>query len=294
MRTLVGTITAITLLLTFVPAAAADHLPKPRGYVNDFANVLDRDEETQLEERLDAYERETGNEIAIALVDDLDEGDIDDFTVRAFEEWKLGKQGEDNGVLVLAAMDDRKVRIEVGYGVEGELTDGEAGNIIRTTIAPAFRDDDHARGLTDAVGAISTELGGGESRAAREPAGGGSGGDAGSGIFGLFVFGALMLSWIGAFLARSRSIWAGGVLGAGIGAVIGASAGNAIALALGAGVLGLGLDWLLSRNYRRNHRRGVFNSWGGFYGGLGGGSSQGGFGGFGGGSSGGGGASGGW
>lgn len=295
MRQLHAVLVAVALLLATPQVAMADHLPRPKGYVNDFAKVLSSAEEGSLERELREYEQGSGNEIAVALVEDLDDGDIDDFTARAFEEWKVGKKGEDNGVLLLAAIDDRKVRIEVGYGVEGDLTDGEAGNIIRNAVVPAFRDGDYARGVEEATGAIRTELGGRSAAAAREPEehGDGSGGLV-AWMFGSFI----AFNYIGAFLGRTRSIWAGGLLG-GIGGLVAAAflGGGALYFAFPAVLVlfGLGLDWLLSRNYQRNHRRGFRNSRGGFFSGFGGGSSGGSsFGGFGGGSSGGGGASGGW
>jgi len=159
-----------TCALALLPSTAnADHLPRPKGHVNDFAGVLDDADERRLETSLREYEAGTGRQIAVALVKDLDEGDIDDFTVRAFEEWGVGTKNEDDGVLLLAAIDDRKVRIEVGYGVEGELTDGEAGNIVRNIIPPAFQRGDYAEGINAAVDAIETELGGESSPAANAP-----------------------------------------------------------------------------------------------------------------------------
>lgn len=132
-------------------AAAAPAFPRPTGYVNDFAHLMDPAARSSLDARLAQFDRTTGNQIAIAIFPDLGGVPITDFTVRLEEAWKVGRKGKDNGVLLLVALRERQVRIEVGYGLEGRITDADAGAIIRQVLAPAFRQGRYAPGLTAAV-----------------------------------------------------------------------------------------------------------------------------------------------
>ncbi len=93
------------------------------------------------------------------LVRSLEGEDVEGFAVRVFEAWKLGEKGRDNGVLVVVSGGDRRVRIETGYGNEGALTDAQAGRIIRSAIAPAFREGKYGEGLFQAGGQILSALG---------------------------------------------------------------------------------------------------------------------------------------
>ncbi len=143
----------------WLAGAAATVFPSPTGYVNDFAQVLDPPARAALEQRLADYDRTTGNEIAIAIFPNLGGQPIDDFTVRLEEAWKVGKRGKDNGVLLVVAIQERQVRIEVGYGLEQKITDADAGSIIRNVIAPAFRAGQYGQGLDAAVGQIMRLIG---------------------------------------------------------------------------------------------------------------------------------------
>ncbi len=144
-----------------LPAASgAPAFPKPTGYVNDFAHVLDPGARASLEQRLSEYDRTTGNQIAVAIFPDLGGVPINEFTVRLEEAWKVGKRGKDNGVLVVVGLKERQVRIETGYGLEGKITDSDAGAIIRDVIAPAFRAGRYGEGLDGAVGQIMRLIGG--------------------------------------------------------------------------------------------------------------------------------------
>ncbi len=145
-------------LLFFVSNVQANHIPAPTGYVNDFAGVLTSEQKNTLENFLKEYEQKTTNEIAVAIVKSLQGGEIEDFTVRTFEEWKIGKRGKDNGLLFLAAIDDRQMRIEVGYGLELYLTDGEAGEIIRNVIAPEFKKGNYYKGINDGIDKIELHI----------------------------------------------------------------------------------------------------------------------------------------
>jgi len=148
----------IFIPLVFLLIGAA--FPTPRGFVNDFAGVLDQDARSHLQERLSAYERETSTEIAIAIFPSLGGRTIEDLAVSLFEEWKIGKRDKNNGILIVAAIQDRKVRIEVGYGLEGKVPDAQAGRIIREAIAPRFREGRYAEGFEAAVDELTGLVGG--------------------------------------------------------------------------------------------------------------------------------------
>ena len=124
---------------------------QPHGYVNDFAGVLPAAQHAALENYLADLERQTGIEIAVVAVPSLDGGEVDDFTNRLFQKWRVGKKGKDNGVMILAAIQDRKARIEVGYGLESVLPDAMAGRILREQMFPLFKQGRYADGLTAAV-----------------------------------------------------------------------------------------------------------------------------------------------
>jgi uncharacterized protein len=126
-------------------------LPKPAGRITDLANVIDAGTESQLDQRLDQLEQKTSHEVAVVTVASLDGAPVEDYAVRLFKEWGIGQAKQDNGVLVLVAPNEREMRIEVGYGLEGILPDGLAGEIIRDTFIPAFRDNDYNRGIRDGV-----------------------------------------------------------------------------------------------------------------------------------------------
>jgi uncharacterized protein len=118
-----------------------------QAQVNDLAGMLDPAQAQALESKLASYERATGHQFALLIVPTLDGEVIEDFAVRAFESWKLGDKKRDDGLLLVVARDDRKLRIEVGYGLEGELTDIFCAQVIRDVIAPAFREGRPGDGL---------------------------------------------------------------------------------------------------------------------------------------------------
>lgn len=126
--------------------ARAD-LPVASGAINDFADVLSADEEQTLASLVADVEQATTAEIAVATVTSLDGLAIEDYATQLFAAWGIGQTGKDNGVLILVAPSAREMRIEVGYGLEGILPDGLAGQIIRETFLPAFRDGAYGRGI---------------------------------------------------------------------------------------------------------------------------------------------------
>lgn len=135
-------------------SAVAQTLPKPAGRVTDLANVIDAGTEADIVARLDQLERQTSSEIAVVTVPSLDGVPVDAYAVRLFKEWGIGQARQDNGVLVLVAPNEREMRIEVGYGLEGILPDGLAGQIIRDQFVPRFRDNDYNGGIRDGVARV--------------------------------------------------------------------------------------------------------------------------------------------
>ncbi len=150
----------LALLLLVTGAARALEVPPLQGHINDLAGVLPAQVRQDLEVRLTAYEQKTGHQLAVLLVDSLDGDPVEDFTLRVVEAWKLGRKDRDDGVLLLVAVKDRKIRIEVGYGLEGDLPDALSGRIIREVMAPAFRQGELAQGIVRALEAIMAATGG--------------------------------------------------------------------------------------------------------------------------------------
>lgn len=144
----------LALLITVVSAQAQGTLPKPGGRVSDFANVIDAATEADLDRRLDQLERQTSSEVAVVTVTSLNGVPVEDYALQLFKEWGIGQAKTDNGVLVLVAPNQREMRIEVGYGLEGILPDGLAGQIIREHFIPRFRDDDYNGGIRDGVARV--------------------------------------------------------------------------------------------------------------------------------------------
>jgi uncharacterized protein len=143
-------VTACGLLATALLAAQGD-FPKPTGRVNDFAGVLDASVEGEIDQLLAELERKTTSEVAVAVVKSLDGMSVEEYANRMFKAWGVGQAKQDNGVLVLVAPTEREMRIEVGYGLEGVLPDGLAGQIIREQFTPRFREDDYSGGIRDGV-----------------------------------------------------------------------------------------------------------------------------------------------
>jgi uncharacterized protein len=159
----------VTTLLLALPSVLAAAFPRPSGYVNDFASVLTADDRIYLEAFLRAVERDTTAEVVVATVTSLDGLTIEEYANRLFAEWSIGKRTRDNGVLLLVAPAERRVRIEVGYGLEGSLPDGLAGEIIRTNIVPEFQQGNLRRGIGRGLDRISRIVRGDTAAAASAP-----------------------------------------------------------------------------------------------------------------------------
>jgi uncharacterized protein len=145
-------------------AARAQELPTLTQPVNDFANVIDPDSEAELDRRIRALQRTTGDVVIVATVTTIAPyGSIEEYALRLFERAGIGQRGQDNGLLILVAVQDRRARIEVGYDLEQFITDGYAGDTIRQML-PAFRDGRYGEGLVAGATRIIRRIGEGRGR----------------------------------------------------------------------------------------------------------------------------------
>lgn len=160
--TLIRSLSIIILCALAVPAAA-QNFPALSGRVVDQANLLDPAQEEAIAAKLEALEANSNRQLVVATVDDLEGYEIADYGYQLGREWGIGQDGEgetekDNGVILLVAPNDRKVRIEVGYGLEGIMTDALSSVIIQNDILPRFRDGDMPAGIDAGVDRIATQL----------------------------------------------------------------------------------------------------------------------------------------
>jgi len=156
----------VFLILALVASLAAASTPKPpsmpRDYVVDLAGVLDGNANARLNALLRELEQKTTAQVLVLTVQSLDGQAIEEFALDTKEQWKLGQKGKDNGVLLVVAVNDRKYRIEVGYGLESILPDSLVGTIGRQYLVPYFRKGDYGNGTTAAVLAIIQTIAAGE------------------------------------------------------------------------------------------------------------------------------------
>jgi uncharacterized protein len=288
-----GLLLALLLCLGSGGSVLAQSFPSPQGFVSDFAQVFSASGKASLEASLNQLQKDTGAEVAVVSVVDLGGLTVEEYAVQLFQAWGIGQKDEDNGVLLLMSLTDRKVRIEVGYGLEGIITDGRSGRILDSEVLPSFRNGDYEAGLTQGAAAIEKYIRDGTPPSAVED----------NPLRGLAGDYTTALTWLGiitiylaGFMARSKSIWLGTIWGGIVGVALGLTMGSVAAtvgLAVLSGAVGALLDYFLSRNYKQRAAGGRPTSWwssGGGFSSGGGGS----FGGFSGGHSGGAGASRGW
>lgn len=138
-----------------IPSDALLQRLEPQGYVNDFAELLAPADRAAIEQRLAELQQKTSAEFALVTLKSLEGGQIDDFANKLFKKWGVGKKGKDNGVLLLVAVEDRKARVEVGYGLEPILPDALAGRVLDEQLFPAFKQQRDGQGLTAAVNRIA-------------------------------------------------------------------------------------------------------------------------------------------
>lgn len=154
--------TALVMLIATVSVSFCADIPYLTGRVTDNAQILQESTLLSLTESLKEHEIKTSNQIVVLTIPSLEGESIEDYANKVFNEWKLGQKGKDNGILFVIVPDEKKMRIEVGYGLEGTLTDLQAGRIIRNIMAPRFRVGDFDGGITEGVNTVIGILEGGD------------------------------------------------------------------------------------------------------------------------------------
>jgi uncharacterized protein len=155
---------ALSLSPAVVAADTADAgmppFPALTGPVVDGAELLSADAQEQITQKLLSYDRSSGNQVVVVTVQTLNGYPIEDWGYQLGRHWGIGEKGKNTGAILIVDKDERKLRIEVGYGLEGTLTDAMSDNIIRNVIVPRFKDGDYVQGISDGVDAILAVLGG--------------------------------------------------------------------------------------------------------------------------------------
>ena len=146
--------------LAGVAAAALPIPPPPDHRINDYAGALSAADRERLEDKLRARERESSNQIVVAIVRSLEGENLEDYSIRLAQAWRIGQKGLDNGVIFLIFVDDRKMRLEVGYGLEAKLTDALSSQILRQVVAPRFREGKIGDGVAAGLDAIEQAIAG--------------------------------------------------------------------------------------------------------------------------------------
>ena len=262
-------------------------VPPLRGYVNDYANMMSSQTRAKVEGELKALEQSDSTQLVVLTIPSLQGEALEDFSIKVAETWKIGQKGKDNGIILLVASQERKIRIEVGRGLEGRLTDLTAGRIIDLVIKPRFKRGDYDGGFIAGVHAL-VDAARGEFKAEGRPVPARK--RQGSPVPAMLIFGAIVLFTLGRI---SRVL--GGAAGAvGLPGLAYLTLGSSMITLILLGVLGLFLGIFLPTFFSGRHGGGgggffyTGGSWG-----SGGDSGGSGFGG-GGGGFGGGGASGDW
>lgn len=153
----------LALGLMFQASAVAQpgpDFPELTGRVVDQADMLPKKVEASLSQMLEAHEQSTTEQVVVVTLPDLQGHAIEDYGYQLGRHWGIGQEGEDNGALLIVAEDERRIRIEVGYGLEGRLTDATSSTIINQIITPAFRQGDFATGIANGAAAMVQVLGG--------------------------------------------------------------------------------------------------------------------------------------
>lgn len=282
-----------TLLLFFAGQLYALDVPKLKGRVNDYAGMLSPATAQQLEGSLVAFENEQSTQIVVLTIASLENEALEEYSIRVAEQWKIGHQGVDNGAILLVARNERKIRIEVGYGLEGSLTDLTSGKIIRNVIVPEFKKGDFDGGILAGVTAMMGAVRGEYSAADLDSSSGTE-----SDTEGFFIIIMGLLFFIGKIFGRNKYLAAGvgGVVASTLGFFVLGPRWLIVMLLFPVGVIGgfiasaFASTRIRTGKGRSSHSGGSWGSDGNFGGGGGfGGGFSGGGGGFGGG-----GASGGW
>ena len=203
-------VTICLIFIFWVSNLPALQVPPVTGRVNDTAGMLSAATRQQLEGVLEDLERTDSTQIVVLTIPSLGGEVLEEFSIKVAEQWKIGQKGLDNGAILLIAQNDRKLRIEVGYGLEGSLTDLMAGRIIRNVIVPQFRAGNFDQGVINGVQAMIKVVRGEYKASDRAPGGSQSQKNAPSGFGGLIAF-VFFISMLGR-LRRPLGIAAGGIL----------------------------------------------------------------------------------
>jgi len=236
--------------------------PSPPRLVNDLAEMMNPREQAELEAKLVEFDKTTSTQIAVVTIKSLGSYDASDYAVKLFNQWGIGQKGKNNGVLIFASLNDRKMWITTGRGVEGALTDLQCGQIVRNELRPAFKEGNYYEGFSRAADAVIKATKGeytADDKGGKKP---------------FPVWATILLIAIVYFVLWILSKMRGG------------GGGSYMS---GRGFGGFGTGWMIGSMMNRGG-----SDWGGGSSGGWGGGGGGGFGGFGGGSSGGGGAGGSW
>jgi uncharacterized protein len=286
----------LTLLVLLPGTAFALDVPKAPTDVPilDQTKTLTAEQKADLAKIIADERTHSGNQIGVLMIPTLEGEVLEEYSIEVARQWGIGTKERNSGVLLLVVKDDRRMRIEVGYGLEGALTDIRSGQIIRDRIRPQFQQGNYYEGIKSGLQGITAAIHDEVDPALKsEPA------KKSPSIPWEFIFAAIFIipSWLASILARTKSWWAGGILGGIVGLVIAIFVGFlfwGLISIIGLALVGLLFDRAVSGNYQKRASEGLAPSWwaGGTH--LGGGGRSGGFGGFGGGGFGGGGASGDW
>ncbi|MFN3134972.1 MAG: TPM domain-containing protein, partial [Candidatus Kryptonium sp.] len=190
---------SLLFLFCFTFVFAGIEIPKLTQRVTDLAGILTAEQIKALEYKLAKFEDETTNQIAILIIPSLEGEDLEDFSIKVVEKNKLGQAGKDNGVLFLIAIQDRKMRLEVGYGLEGALPDALCDQILRNIVRPKFRQGDYYAGIDAGIDAIILATKGEFKADPRKKAETKVGT-----ILALIIIGIVLLAFFGSMIASAR------------------------------------------------------------------------------------------
>ncbi|WP_277057828.1 TPM domain-containing protein [Trichlorobacter lovleyi] len=269
----------IMTLVCLAQNVSALDAPPLKGRINDYAGMLSPATARSLEQKLAAFENETTNQVVLLTIPSLEGDVIESFAIRVAEAWKIGQKDKSNGVILILAKKERKIRIEVGTGLQGVLPDITAGQIIRNVIAPELRAGNTDQGISAGLGAIIGATKGefkataADKKAAKKRKG------SGYGLFIILLLAAIVITAVAGSSSRTAGILAGGVsLPAAAGIGLGAVLWKLGVLALLGGAAGFLISLLMRLLNAGGGGGGSYGGgWGGptiFYGGGGGGSSS--------------------
>jgi uncharacterized protein len=204
----------LVFLLLAHSLSALEVPPAPVRWVTDSANILSTTDEAFLDTKLKNFEQESGAQFIVYTLPSIENESIEDFTIRAVEKWKVGQKKYDNGLVLFVFVKERKVRVEVGYGLEGTITDAVSSRVIREQIAPHFQKNDYNAGLNAAADEIMRRIRTGEKPVEPlQPTGGQPSGEPGGFDIGTIVFIAIMLFFfVLPMLQRRRGGGCGGCI----------------------------------------------------------------------------------